>query len=84
MLKRQKSWFFIFRKKDNLHEPIIISNETVERVSEYKYLGVLFDEKLKWESQASKVSSKMYQRLYFMRKLNSYKIDNTIVSLFFL
>ena len=81
-VKKTKELIFDFRKKDNLHEPIIISNETVERVSEYKYLGVLFDEKLKWESQASKVSSKMYQRLYFMRKLNSYKIDNTIISLF--
>ena len=82
-VKKTKEMIFDFRKKDNVHEPIIISNETVERVSEYKYLGVLFDEKLKWESQASKVSSKMNQRLYFMRKLNSYKIDNTIISLFY-
>ena len=59
-----------FRKKHNVHKPIIVSNETDERVSEHQYLGVLFDEKLKWESQASKVSTKMNQRLYFMRKLN--------------
>ena len=53
------------------------------RVSEYKYLEVIFDEKLNWESQAVKVNSKMNQRLYFMRKLNSYNIDNSILTLFY-
>ena len=45
-VKKTKEMFFDFRVKDNAHAPLSIGNETGERVGEYKYLGVVFDEKL--------------------------------------
>ena len=82
-VKKTKELIFDFRKKNNTHDPLMIKNETVERVTEYKYLGVVFDENLNWESQAAKVNGKMNQRLYFMRKLNSFNVDNVILALFY-
>ena len=82
-VKKTKELIFDFRKKNNNHTNIVIKDEIVDRVSEFKYLGVIFDENLDWESQACRVNKKINQRLYFMRKLYSYKIENTIISLFY-
>ena len=51
-VKKTKEFIVDFRRKDNAHNSIEISGETVERVSEYKYLGVVFDDQLNWYSQS--------------------------------
>ena len=61
----------------------MIGGECVERVSDYKYLGVTVNEKLDWSVHAEKVMSKVNQRMYFVRKLNSFGIDSVLVSLFY-
>ena len=60
-----------------------IKDENIERVSNFKYLGITFDEKLEWQDQINKVQKKLNQRLFFMRKLNSFNIDKTLLSLFY-
>ena len=45
-VKKTKELIIDFRKSDNVHENIIIKTEVVERVADYKYLGVFFDDKL--------------------------------------
>ena len=47
-VKKTKEVIFDFRHKDNVHSNISIKGQEVERVKEYKYLGVVFDEKLDW------------------------------------
>ena len=74
---------FDFRKSNEKHETIIINNEEVERVKTYKYLGVVFDEKLDWFEQSNKVVCKMKSRLYFMRKLHSIELDRSLLILFY-
>ena len=82
-VKKTKEVIFDFRRLDNSHNQVNISNELVERVGEYKYLGVIFDEKLTWHSHSQKVQKKMNQRLYFLRKLYFFNIDSTLLSLFY-
>ena len=82
-IKKTKELIFDFRLKDNEHDDIIIKGEKVEKVNEYKYLGIIFDKFLEWHAQAAKVLKSMNQRMYFMRKLHSYHLDTTILSLFF-
>ena len=65
------------------HDLLNIKDESVERVSEFKYLGLIFDEKLEWHSQINKIQKKLHQRLFFMRKLNSFHIDKTLLALFY-
>lgn len=62
-------------KIHNLNEP---TNETfhikhhgqpIERVSNYKLLGILLDQHLNWEDQIKRVSSSVYCRLFVLRYL---------------
>nr|XP_054754590.1 sodium- and chloride-dependent glycine transporter 1-like [Lytechinus pictus] len=41
-------------------------------VSEYKYLGTVVDNKLKWDENTRQIYAKGNQRLYFLRKLRSF------------
>ena len=63
--------------------PITIKGQLVDIVSTYKYLGITIDDKLDWDAHASIVNSRMQRRLFFLRKLNSFNIDPTIMYLFY-
>ena len=52
-------------------------------VSTYKYLGVTIDSELKWEQHVKCLVNKMNSRMYFLYKLNNFKIDKTICHLFY-
>ena len=82
-VKKTKELIFDFRIKNNNHDLLTIKNESVERVKEFKYLGVVFDEKLDWHSQSNNVLKKLNQRLFFMRKLYSFNIQNILLKLFY-
>ena len=66
-----------------MHDSIVIKGEVVERVTDYKYLGVIFDEKLDWIKNSEKVQSKVNQRVYFMYQVSKYNIDTRILGLFY-
>ena len=63
--------------------PVVINGNVIEQVHTYKYLGVVIDDKLKWVEQASAVSKKINKRMFFLRKLNSFNVDKTILNLFY-
>ena len=81
-VKKTKELIFDFRQTNNSHDVVQIGSDSVEQVHEYKYLGVVFDDKLEWHSHADKITKKMNQRLYFLRKLNSFNVNITILNLF--
>ena len=82
-VSKTKDMIFDFRRKESTHCEIVIGGECVERVCNYKYLGVTVNERLDWSVHAENVMSKVNQRMYFVRKLNSFGIDSVLVSLFY-
>ena len=64
-----------------LGRPLSTYNE-VEIVSKYKYLGTIFDDKLKWDDNTEEIVKKGQQRLYLLRKLNYFSVDQKILTLF--
>ena len=82
-VSKTKELVFDFRKAGNFHDPIVIKGEEVERVINYKYLGVVFDENLDWVENSKKVQKKVNQRIHFMNKVSKFHIDNKILTLFF-
>ena len=77
-------FIFDFRKVDiNSHGNIVINGENVERVQEYKYLGVVFDEKLGWKPHCDKVTKQLNSRLFLMRKLNEINIDSKLLTMYY-
>ncbi|KAI3370776.1 hypothetical protein L3Q82_007312 [Scortum barcoo] len=49
-------------------QPLRIRGEVVEEVEDYKYLGVVIDNRLDWKSNTEAVYKKGMSRLYFLRK----------------
>ena len=72
-----------FRKSNFNHEKIFIEGQEVEVVENYKYLGININNQLDWHAHASTVISKINQRMHFVRKLIFFKIDKTLISLFY-
>ena len=82
-VSKTKEVIIDFRKKQNKHLAVEIDNQVVEQVDNYKYLGIHVNNKLDWSVHASQVISKINQRMFFVRKLNYFNVDKTLISLFY-
>ena len=84
-IKKTKELIIDFRKSHNTTriQPLIINNQQIETVSHYKYLGTTIDNKLNWSKNCHDLYVRCYKRLFYMRKLKEFKVDNTIVALFY-
>ena len=78
-VSKTKELIFDFRRSQCPVQPVTIGTDTVEIVNEYKYLGTIIDNQLNWSSNIRQLYSKCQQRLYFLRKLNEFHIDHTIM-----
>ena len=54
-----------FRKNKSNISPILISNEPIEIVENFKFLGTTISYDLKWQNNIDEVVKKAHQRLYF-------------------
>lgn len=54
--------------------------EPVETVEEYKYLGTIFDNLLKFFSNKEEILKKCHQRQYLLRKLKSHGTNDAILT----
>jgi hypothetical protein len=82
-VKKTKELIIDFGRKPTVFENIIMNNEPVERVAKYKYLGTIVDNKLNWHDNINAISAKCNKRLYFLRKLKEFKVDMTIMRMFY-
>ncbi len=55
---------------------VVIAGKEVEKISSYKYLGTVIDDKLSWVENTNLVVSKA---LYLLRKLKSFDVDKSIL-----
>ena len=72
-----------FRRDKSSNSPVTINDKDIEVVDEYKYLGTILDSKLSWNSNTNSVYKKCKQRLHLLWKLKHFKIDQTILMLFY-
>jgi hypothetical protein len=47
---------------------IKIESDIIEQTIQFRYLGVIIDEKLSWNEQLASVTSKMIQRTYLINR----------------
>ncbi|XP_070175981.1 uncharacterized protein [Littorina saxatilis] len=71
------------RRGEHVHREIVIKGEVVEKVEQYKYLGVIIDNKLTWKPNSDALVKKLHSRLYFLRKLRSFNIRQEILQMFY-
>ena len=63
--------------------PITLKGSDVERVTSYKYLGIVIDDKLSWHLYIDALIKRLKTRMYCMRKLNYFHVNQRILALFY-
>ena len=71
-----------FRKSQQSTDTFI-SGEAIQVVTNYKYLGIILDNKLKWDSWTDLLHSKAQQRMYFLNKLLVFNVNNKMLQMFY-
>ena len=60
-----------------------IQNQNLERVKEYKYLGVIFDEKLNWKAHISHLTNRLSEVAGIFYKLKKIMNKNTLIQVYY-
>ena len=68
-----------FKRQKSDIPPLDIHGQTVERVTEYKYLGTVIDNKLTFSSNVEGVYKKCRQRMHLMYQLRAYMVSSKIL-----
>ena len=80
--KKTKELIVDFRRKANgNYSNVLINDETVERVCEFKYLGVTLDEKLNLDTHIRTTVGKMKRRMFLIKRLRRAGIKHQLVKL---
>ena len=72
-----------FRKHKTAHLPLVIKGQEVDIVDSHVYIGITIASDLSWSEHISKIISKLNQRMYFLRTMKNFYVDNTILQLFY-
>ena len=81
--KKTKEMVIDFRRSPHTSKPVLINDEEIDIVDKYKYLGTIIDCKLTWNENVDYLYKKGQQRLYFLRRLNNFRIDCSLMLLFY-
>lgn len=71
-----------FRKSQQTIDTYI-NGEIIQVVTNYKYLGIVLDNKLKWDSWTDLLHTKTQQRMYFLKKLFVLNVNNKMLQMFY-
>ncbi|KAI4883500.1 hypothetical protein NFI96_024962 [Prochilodus magdalenae] len=82
-ITKTKEMCIDFRRFRPSQQPISIKGVDVEVVRSYKYLGVHLDERLDWSVNTDMVYKKAQSRLYFLRRLGSFRICQKLLLMFY-
>ena len=55
-------------KRTNNNVTVIVDNEVLENVTEFKYLGVWFDQYLRWDTHIDKTAAKISKNLGVLKR----------------
>lgn len=82
-VSKTKEMTIDFRKTRPATIPLSISDQAVESVQQFKYLGTVIDDSLSFEHQVNAVCKKANQRMYVLRKLRNINIDSKFMEMFY-
>ena len=78
-----KSNYIIFtNKKTKFKFKILMNNNLLEQVKQTKYLGIIINEKLKWNSHVDHIVSKISRGCYILSKIRHY-VDQTTLKMIY-
>ena len=82
-MTRTKELLIDFRKQPPAVSPITIDGVIVERVEKYKYLGIVLDNELMFDSNVLNIHKKCHYRIYCLQRLRNIGINSRILALYY-
>ena len=82
-VSKTKEMLINFRRDYTVPDQVVIKNTKVERVQNYKYLGITIDNQLKWTENTDTVVKKVNSRLYCLKKLRSFEVSKKVLQMFY-
>ena len=82
-VSKTKEMTIDFRSVPSVIPQVVIDNQVVESVKQYKYLGIVIDDKLSFEPQVNAICKKANQRMYFLRKLRTFDVGKSFMFTFY-
>ena len=82
-VSKTKEMIIDFRISCSHPSSIVLKGSKVDRVSSYKYLGIMIDDKLAWHDHIDYLIKRLNVRMYCFRKLNYFHVDKRIRALFY-
>lgn len=81
--KKTKELIIDYRRHKTEIQPLIINDDCVERVTDFRFLGVSIEGNLSWSVNTSELLKKTQQRLYFLRVLRKNNITQRLLVSFY-
>lgn len=81
-VKTAKKLVINFRRNKGTSSAVETKWTIIERTNTYKYLGVVFNDKLTWSDHVSSLLVKLSPCLYCMRKLQFFNVSSEVMKMF--
>ena len=82
-VNKTKEMLIDFRKNPVTVPDVMIDDKCVERVNEYKYLGMIVDDKLVFDINVSKIHKNCQSRIFCLQKLRNIGVDPVILETYY-
>ncbi len=82
-VSKMREMIINFSKKTLAPQRVVINDTRVHVVEEYKYLGTIIDNRLKFDQNTDAIIKKSHQRLFVLRKLNTFNVQRVILRTFY-
>ncbi len=82
-VSKTKEMVIDLRTKKHTPDSVVLKGSDVERVSVYKYLGIVMDDKLSWHPHVDFLVKRLSVRMYYLRKRNYFNVNPRILFLFY-
>ena len=85
-LNMKKTNFAIFSLSPKNFHPfnvILVDNENIERVENFKYLGIIFDQHLTWKPHAEHVLSQICPYIHTLSKIRYYLDNKSLMKIYY-
>jgi hypothetical protein len=64
-------------------DDLVLDSKKVKRVSEYKYLGTVIDNKLNFDTNTNIIHKKCQSRIFCLQKLRSLNVNQRVLGNFY-
>ena len=82
-VSKTKEMIVDFRQKSPPMAPLTINDTDVEQVKSFRFLGSVINNTLTWDNQCRTLLGKARQRMFFLRKLKSFRVKKRILISFY-